>query len=236
MNFFKKGSHAWKVMTFALVVVPWFLKDQLATTLEERSREAQKVLIEGNNQELREEQELEQRQVVDRLARIELRQIQTTGELSEAQIAKAVADDLSRNFAAEGKALHNSLQKFDELLPRIPMEAATKQVLEAKAHQVEAVTQELEKFKLDTPQQDNQALLERWGHAEVALGEAYEQLSVEAERDRDSSANLAFWSRIAAWAFTALAAFMMGDWTKSVQEVKRGVADVSSHSDPGAGV
>ncbi len=109
------------------------------------------------------------------------------------------------------------------------MEAATKQVLETKAHQVDAVTQELEKFKPETPQQDNQALLEHWGQAEVALGEAYEQLSVEAERDRDSSANRAFWSRIAAWFFTASAAFLMGDWTKSIQEVKRGVQDVSSH-------
>ncbi|NWJ42582.1 MAG: hypothetical protein HXX12_16590 [Geothrix sp.] len=234
MNVFGKGSHAWKVMTFALVVVPWFLKDQLATSLEERSRNARKVLIEENHQEQREEQEIEQRQVVDRLARIELRQIQTTGELSEAQIARAVADDLSRSFAAEGKALHGSMLKFNELLPKIPMEAATRRALEAKAHQVEAVTQELEKSRPETPQQDNQALLERWAQAEVALGEAYEQLSLEAERDRDSSANQAFWSRIAAWVFTALAAFMMGDWTKSIQEVQRGVKDVSSHPAPGA--
>lgn len=33
MNLFKRDSHAWKVMTLALVAVPWFLKDHLATTL-----------------------------------------------------------------------------------------------------------------------------------------------------------------------------------------------------------
>lgn len=191
------------------------------------------MLIEENNQEQREEQEIEQRQVVDRLARIELRQIQTTGELSEAQIAKAVADDLSRSFGAEGKALHNSVQKFNELLPRIPMEAATQRTLEAKAHQMETVTQELEKFMPGTPQQDNQAQLKHWGQAELDLGEAYEQLSVEGERDRDSSAKLAFWSRSAAWVFTALAAFLMGDWTRPVREVKQGVMDVAHHPDPG---
>ena len=125
------------------------------------------------------------------------------------------------------------MQKFNELVPEIPMEAATKRVLEAKAHQVEAVTQELEKSKPETLHQDNQALLERWGQAEEALGEAYEQLSLEAERDRDSSANLAFWSRIAAWVFTALAAIMMGDWTRSVQEAKQGVEDVLSRAAPG---
>ena len=151
MSVFEQGSQAWKVMTLALVVVPWFLKDQLATSLEERSRNAQKVLIDGNEQEQREALEIEQRQVVDRLARIELRQIQTTGELTEAQVAKAVADDLSRSFSEEGRALHSSMQKFNSLLPKVSMEETTRRSLEAKAHQVEAVTQELEKSDYRRP-------------------------------------------------------------------------------------
>ena len=232
MSVFKKGSQAWKVMTLALVVVPWFLKDQLATSLEERSRNAQKVLIDGNEQDQREALEVEQRQVVDRLARIELRQIQTTGELTEAQVAKAVADDLSRSFSEEGRALHGSMQKFNSLLPKVSMAEITRRSLEAKAHQVEAVTQELEKFNPETPQQDNQPLLQRWSQAEVALGEAYDQLSLEAERDRDSSAKKAFWSRVAAWVFTALAAFMMGDRAKSLHEVQQGVKSTASQLNP----
>ena len=204
-----------KLLALALVAIPWFLKDHLATALEERSREAQQVLIEENNQGLREEQGLEQRQMMDRLVRIEIRQMQSTGELSEVQVAGAVADDLSRRFNAEGKALHHSLQKFHELLPKIAMDGVTNKTLETKVHQVEAVAQDLEKFQPEAAHKDNQALLDKWGHAEVALGDAYEQLSNEAERDRDLSAKLAFWSRIAAWSLTAIAAFMMGDWTKA---------------------
>ena len=91
---------------------------------------------------------------------------------------------------------------------------------------------QIEKFNPGTPQQDNQPLLQRWGQAEVALGEAYDQLSVEAERDRDSSATKAFWSRVAAWVFTALAAFMMGERAKALHEVQQGVKGVASQLNP----
>jgi len=213
MALITRGSRGRKLLTLGLLLAPWFLKDHLATAMEERSTEAQQVLLEESSQEQREEQAAEQRQLMDRLARIELRQVQASGELSEAQVAKAVADDLSRSFSAEGKALQHSTRKFEELLPKVAMDAATQQALAAKVHQVEAVAQALEAFKPEAAHPDNQALLDQWSHAEVTLGDAYEQLSHEAVRDRDASTRLALWSRIAAWSLTAIAALMAGDWT-----------------------
>ena len=187
----KRDNKGWKVLSFALLAIPWFLKDHLATSLDQRSQEAQEVLIEESAQRLREEQGLEQRQQVNRLARIELRQIHATGALSEEEVARAVEDNLSRSFNAEGKALHHSAQQFDELLSKIAMDAALNRSLEAKAQQVEAVAQDLEKFKPETSRKDYSALLDRKDHAEEALGDAYEHLLSEAEKDRDSSARLA---------------------------------------------
>jgi hypothetical protein len=121
---------------------------------------------------------------------------------------------LSSTFVAEGTALGHRVQSFGAMLPKIAMADATRKNLADKAQAAGAVAQTLATFDVKVHHEHVDALVDQWGRAETSLREAYEQLLVEAERDRDSSAKWANWARFAAWTFTALAALMMGDWRK----------------------
>lgn len=102
------------------------------------------------------------------------------------------------------------------------MDPGTRQALAEKVRGAGMVAQSLEAFDGNAPHEHMAGLVEQWGKAETGLREAYELLLVEAERDRDATATLAKWARIAAWTFTALAALLMGDWKKALGEVKSG--------------
>jgi hypothetical protein len=225
MTRFKRGSRGWQLLTLAMVAVPWFLRDQLATSLEANSREVQQVMIEENAQQQREQQGEELRELNRQLARIELRQRQSSGELDEHQVGEEAAQMLSTTFAAEGTALSHRVKSFADLLPKIAMAEATRRNLANQAQTAGAVAQTLEAFDVKVHHDHVDALVDQWGQAETHLREAYEQLLVEAEQDRDASAKAANWARFAAWAFTALAALMMGDWKKLL--ARRGLNDES---------
>ncbi|HEX7552469.1 MAG TPA: hypothetical protein VF378_02865 [Geothrix sp.] len=216
MTLIKRGSRSWQLLTLAMVALPWILRDQLATALEVNSREVQQVMIEENAQQQREQQGEELRELNRQLARIELRQQQSSGELDEHQVAEESAQMLSSTFVAEGTALSHRVKSFQTLLPKIAMADATRKGLADKAQAAGAVAQTLETFDVKVHHEHVDALVDQWEQAETHLREAYEQLLVEAEWDRDSSARWATWARFAAWAFTALAAMMMGDWKKLV--------------------
>jgi hypothetical protein len=195
-----------------MVALPWILRDQLAATLDVNSREVQQVMIEETAQQQREQQGEELRELNRQLARIELRQKQSSGELDEQQIGEEAAQMLSSTFVAEGTALSHRVKSFGILLPKIAMAEATRKGLADKAQAAGAVAQTLETFDVKVHHEHVDALVEQWGQAETHLREAYEALLVEAEQDRDASTRWANWARFAAWAFTALAALMMGDW------------------------
>ena len=214
MNGIKRGTRGWQLLTLAMVAVPWFLRDQLATSLEVNSREVQQVMIEENAQQQREQQGEDLRELNRQLARIELRQRQTSGELDTHQVDEETAQMLSSNFNTEGSALDHRVKSFENLLPRIAMADATRKALMEKVQAAGVVAQTLETFDMKVHHEHVDALVEQWGQAETKLREAYEVLLVEAEQDRDASAKSASWARFAAWAFTALAALMMGDWKK----------------------
>lgn len=214
MTRFKRGGRGWQLLTLAMVALPWFLRDHLATALEGNSREVQQVMIEENAQQQREQQGEELRELNRQLARIELRQKQSSGELDEHQIGEESAQMLSSTFVAEGTALSHRVKSFEALLPKIAMADATRKGLAGKAQAAGVVAQTLETFDVKVHHDHVDALVDQWGQAETHLREAYEQLLIEAEQDRDSSAKSATWARFAAWAFTALAALMMGDWKK----------------------
>jgi hypothetical protein len=214
MNGFKRGTRGWQLLTLAIVAVPWFLRDQLATSLEVDAREVQQVMIEAYAQQQHEQQGEDMRELNRQLARIELRQRQTSGELDSHQVDEETAQILSGNFNAEGTALDHRVKSFENLLPKIAMADGTRKNLADKAQAAAAVAKTLETFDMKVHHEHVDTLVEQWSQAETNLREAYEGLLVEAERDRDSSARQANLARFAAWAFTALAALMMGDWKK----------------------
>ena len=215
MTLFKQGSRGWQLLTLAMVALPWILRDQLAAALDMNSREVQQVMLEATAQQQREQQGEELRELNRQLARIELRQKQSSGELDERQVGEESAQMMSSTFVAEGTALDHRVQSFGALMPKIAMAATTRKTLAGKAQAAGAAAQTLEAFDGKVHHEHVDALVDQWGQAETSLREAYEQLLVEAEADRDSSARQANWARFAAWTFTALAALMMGDWKKA---------------------
>jgi len=212
MTRFRRGTRGWQLLTMAMVALPWFLRDQLATSLEVSSRDVQQVMIEENAQQEREKQGNDLRELNRQLARIELRQRQSSGELDSRQVDEESARMLSTTFNDEGSALGHRVESFQQLLPKIAMSDATRQALAAKAQTASVVAQTLETFDVKVHHEHLDPLVEQWDQAETALREAYEGLLAEAEKDRDSSASQADLARFAAWAVTALAALMMGDW------------------------
>ncbi len=208
----KRGSRVWQVVTLALIAVPWFLRDQLATSLEESSREVQQALIEANAQQQQEQQGDDLRQLNQQLARIELRQRQTAGELDEQQVREETAQLLSGSFAAEGQALAHRVKSFEKLLSKFDMAAATRKNLTDRAHAAGDVANALAAFDPKAHHEHLDRLVEQWDHAETQLREAYELLLIEAERDREASATSANWARFLAWGLTALAGLMLGGW------------------------
>lgn len=210
----KRGSRGWQVATLAMIALPWFLRDQLAVSLEESSREVQQALIEANAQQQQEQQGDDLRQLNQQLARIELRQRQTTGELDEQQVREETAQLLSGTFAAEGQALAHRVKSFEKLLAKFDMAATTRKSLAEKAHAAGEAAQALAAFDAKAHHEHLDRLVEQWDHAETQLREAYDQLLLEAERDREGSASLANWARFVAWGFTALAAVLVGGWKR----------------------
>jgi hypothetical protein len=214
MSLFKRGTRGWQLLTLAMVAVPWFLRDQLATSLEVDAREVQQVMIEAYAQQQHEQQGEDMRELNRQLARIELRQRLTSGELDRHQVDEETAQMLSSNFNTEGAALGHRVDSFETLLPKIAMPDGTRKTLVEKAQTVAAMAKTLETFDMKVHHEHLDALVEQWGQAETKLREAYDVLLVEAQRDRESSTKSANLARFAAWAFTALAALMMGDWKK----------------------
>jgi hypothetical protein len=209
MNVFKKGGKARKLLPLAMIAVPWFLKDQLATVLEKHSLEAQQVLIAKDNQEQREEQERGIRTLSTELAKIELGQGRSAEEIQrrEFEITAGLVQ-------AEGKAMYRSAVVFEGLLKKVDLDEAKAAELAGKAQAAKELGASLRDHSLEALHQTTEATEHQWATVEEGLTSAYEELAVEAEADQVSSADAATGARFLAWIFTAIAAVMMGGWTK----------------------
>jgi len=210
MNLFKKGGPVRKLAPLALVVLPWFLKDHLATVLEEQSREAQQVLIEQGNQEQREQQGREIRGLNLKLAEIGLRQ--KAAEMSERAIRQEEAETMAGIIQAEGKAMAHSGKSLQKLLPKVDMREDQRKSLEESAKIAQDVGMALTAFDPKAAQEGNEALIAQWETTEARLSKAYEDLADVAEQDQEASASAATVARFLAWIFTAVAALMVGGW------------------------
>ena len=209
MNVFKKGGKVRKLLPLAMILLPWFLKDQLATELEKHSLEAQQVVIAKDNQEQREAQERGIRALSIELARIELGQGRNSEEIQQREF-EMTADLIQ----AEGKAMHRSAVLFEGLLKKVDMEEAKKAELAGKAKAAKELGATLAEHTEEALRHATKATEQQWATVEQGLTSAYEGLATEADRDQKESASAATGARFLAWILTAIAAFMMGGWGK----------------------
>ena len=211
MNVFKKGGWGRKLLPLALIVLPWFLKDHLATVLEEQSREAQQVLIEEGNQEQREQQSRDIRELNHKLVEIGLRQ--KAGDLSPRNMQKEEAEAMAGIIHAEGKALVRGGKTLQKLLPKVDMKEEFRKGLEESAKTAQEVGTAMAAFDPNAAE-GSDALSDQWIATEARLTKAYEDLADLAEQDREASSSAATIARFLAWIFTAVGAAMIGDWKK----------------------
>ncbi len=209
MNVFKKGGKLRKLLPLAMIVVPWFLKDHLATVLEKHSLEAQQVLVAKDNQEQREEQERGIRALSTELAKIELGQGRNPEEIQRREF-----EITAGLIQAEGKAMRRSAGVLEGLLKKVDLEEAKRAELAGKAQTAKELGAQLADHTDQALQHATEATEQQWLAVEQGLTSAYEELAVEAEKDQIASADAASAARFVAWIFTAIAAFMMGGWTK----------------------
>lgn len=212
MNVFKKGGPVRKLLPLGMILVPWFLKDHLATVLEKHSLEAQQVLIAKDNQEQREEQERGIRSLGAELAKIELGQGRSAEEIQRREFEMS-----AELIQAEGRAMRRSATLLQSLLAKVDLEPGKEGELAAKAKAALELGTQLADHTAEALQHATEATEQQWAAVEGGLTAAYEELAVEANRDQKESADAATGARFVAWIFTATAAFMMGGWGKVVR-------------------
>jgi hypothetical protein len=215
---FKKGGIGWRLLTMALIAIPWFFRDQFATSLDEEAREAQQVLTEKGDHEQRQQQNSYNREVMSLLARIDLKQ-RTNTEV-KADIEAEEARLWSKDAKDDGKLLEDDVTAFKKLLPRISMggDLERRKEMEEAATHAEAVAKELEAFNAETAETDstNQTitLQNDFDQADIGLRQGWKDLEEEAQKDQQNASATATTARMIAWVCTAIGALVVGDWKK----------------------
>ena len=209
MNMFKQGSSARRMLALAIVGLPWFLRDQLASGLEKRSVAAQQVQAALDNETQRQQQERDQREASERLVKIE-----HLLEKSPVTVEKDPVFD--KEIDAEGRELLSSVTNFEARLRRLAIDESFTAPLERAADSAKAAATELVRSYGDssaTPEQDD-ALLAHFDTAAVHFQHELQELSTRSEVSAKEYSRWADYSRFGAWLMTALGALMLGDWTK----------------------
>jgi hypothetical protein len=229
---FKKGGIGRQLLTMALIAIPWFFRDQFATSLDEEAREAQQVLSEKGDHEQRQQQNRDNREVMSLLARIDLKQ-RTNTEIKK-DIEAEEARLWSKDAKDDGKLLGGDVAAFKNLLPRVSMgdDRERRKEMVDIATQAETVAKRLEAFNPETEETDSTSqaitLQNDFDNADIGLRQAWKDLEEEAQKDQQNASAAATTARIIAWVCTAIGALVVGDWKKLLA----GFAGGDNQTDP----
>lgn len=220
-NTLKKGRSVWKFLPLVVAGVPWILRDQLASNLEQESQEAQQVLAKLDAQETLEQQGEDLRELNHKLAEIRAAQKKVQGaDEADDERAVHIEEDsaMAGVFPSEGRALERSAMALQKNLASVAVTPDRWHEIDEAAKFALETGGKLKDFKASSGQDQLEAedkLLKDWDSASVRLTKAYEDLYEQALNDQTSSAVAAKRARYAAWIFTFVAALMMKDWTKA---------------------
>ncbi|MBI2795392.1 MAG: hypothetical protein HYX65_01675 [Gemmatimonadetes bacterium] len=199
-----------RMLTLAIVGIPWFLRDQLASALEGRSAAAQQVQAALDTESQRQLQERDQREASERLVRIE--------HLLEKDPGSVEKDPgFDKEIDAAGRQLTASVEQFEARLKTLALDDDDVAPVVAAADSAKAVAAELMKSYGEastTPQQDD-ALLARFDSASAHFEEQLQELSTRSVADAAAYSRWAGYSRFGAWLMTGLGVLMMGGgWSR----------------------
>lgn len=222
MKFAKQGGKYQQLIAVAIIGVPWFLRDELASNMEQRATDAQQVMTEKDEQQEQQQQISDQRDLLRRIGQIQaqLRVVDAKvgSKLSEEEIAEQTRksdDEFLGNFFKEaGTDLGDAAEMFDELVQKVKLPAAEQNQLSGIADAARKASHDLESFDPNASESVIDAQFNALSKTQDDLVDAYEKLSKAAEQERDRSTNYANIARGGAWAFTAIGTVLLGNWKK----------------------
>jgi len=217
-----RGLLRWKrLAAIAIIVVPWFFKDELAASMDQKAELAQQALTEKNQQLEIQDQAKDQREVLTRLKLIQgqLDVVDAKAENAsqdeiDAKLEQSNLELMSSYFEDEGKALAKSEGTFEELIGKVELDPALAKELEGSASQASTTADHLRAFDENPDANQIDTLYNELDSAHNKLADGYDKLEDAASRQRDESASLAGVFRGVAWICTALGALLMGNWRK----------------------
>lgn len=222
MKFAKQGGKYQQLIAVAIIGVPWFLRDELASNMEQRATDAQQVMTEKDEQQEQQQQISDQRDLLRRIGQIQaqlrLVDAKVGSKLSEEEIAEQTRksdDEFLGNFFKEaGTDLGDAAEMFDELVQKVKLPAAEQNQLSGIAEAARKTSHDLESFDPNASESVIDAQFNALSKTQDDLVDAYEKLSKAAEQERDRSTNYANIARGGAWAFTAIGTVLLGNWKK----------------------
>ena len=222
MKFTMQGIKWQQVIALAMIAVPWFLRDELAGRMEQRSTNAQQVLTEKDEQQEQQQQINDQRDMLRRIEEIQgqLRLVDAkldpkiTEEEIENQARESDDKSMGSFFKEAGSDLGDSADKLDELMQQVNLTSDQENKLSGAAAAAHETAKGLESFDPNASEQAIHSLFDGLSKAQDDLVEAYDTLSNVAEQERRRSAKYADIARGAAWAFTAVGTVLIGNWKK----------------------
>jgi len=218
MALFNRGGKAWRFLSLAVIAIPWFLRDQLAVSLDRHTQTAQKVVEGLHTEKQRQLRDHEQRDNSQRLKRIEINVQRLAKSSTDQQADEAMTAATVKEFHDEAEALAAGAGEFKNLLSEVSLDPSRHQALAAAADAALATAASVAKdVQPGTDEKTLQALLGQFDQAADKLEAAFETLHGAADQERADSARWADGSRFAAWVLTALGMLMIGDWRKAVK-------------------
>lgn len=222
MKFAEQGIKWRQVIAVAIIAVPWFLRDELASRMEKRATDAQQVLTEKDEQQEQQQQINDQRDMLRRIGQIQaqlrLMDAKVDSKVSEGEVEEQIRksdDEFLVNFFKEaGSDLGDTADKFVELMQQVKLPSAQEDQLSRVAAAAHKTANDLESFDPNASESVIDAQFNGLSKAQDDLVDAYETLSNVAEQERDRSTKNANIARGAAWAFTAIGTVLVGNWRK----------------------
>ena len=217
-----KGFVKWrKLIAIAMIVVPWFFRDQLAASMEEKAHLAQHVLTEEDEQLQRQEQAKDQSDMLMRLIKIqgELDVVDAkVGAANQSEVEEKTQESnvelMSSFFEAEGKDLGQKRGDLSGVIQKVDLDSAKAKELSDIATLVGNTAEQLRALDSNPDPDEAEGLLDALSDADDKLAGGYADLATAATIQRDDSAKWANIFRGVAWVCTAIGAVLMGDWKK----------------------
>lgn len=228
LSSFKLGKLA-RPVGLALIVIPWFFRDRVAASFDEKSQEYQAVLTEQSEQQQAEAQAGDQRYLMRTLDEINLN-LRKQNQGSTEDLDKQEQQLRSNSYKEDAAALKWRAAQLSDLAERVGNVDVTDAVKAARevatalenaaddkttntdeaAAPAPAAAKPVQSAAAQAPTTND--LLDSVDQAEDKMTKAYDKLAEAAQKEKDHSDSAAGVWRYVAWFFTAIGGLLTTGW------------------------